>query len=206
MGNIFYSLGLLPSNKVVEVTTKDLIAPYVGQTAPKTEQMINRSLGGIFFIDEAYGLNDGPNGFGKDAMPVLLTKLLDYKGRMVSIAAGYPIEMQEWINTNTGLESRYTRKIYFEDYTDTELAEIFRNIVSKNGLRMDEKADIEMQEYFSTLVFNKSDNFANAREAKNYFDRVKLNQGRRLRGLVSTPGFDKDELFILTQEDMIIKY
>ena len=114
--------------------------------------------------------------------------------------------MQEWINTNTGLESRYTRKIYFEDYTDTELAEIFRNIVSKNGLRMDEKADIEMQEYFSTLVFNKSDNFANAREAKNYFDRVKLNQGRRLRGLVSTPGFDKDELFILTQEDMIIKY
>ena len=206
MGNIFYSLGLLPSNKVVEVTTKDLIAPYVGQTAPKTEQMINRSLGGIFFIDEAYGLNDGPNGFGKDAMPVLLTKLLDYKGKMVSIAAGYPIEMQEWINTNTGLESRYTRKIYFEDYTDTELAEIFRNIVSKNGLRMDEKADIEMQEYFSTLVFNKSDNFAKAREAKNYFDRVKLNQGRRLRGLVSTPGFDKDELFILTQEDMIIKY
>ena len=71
---------------------------------------------------------------------------------------------------------------------------------------MDEKADIEMQEYFSTLVFNKSDNFANAREAKNYFDRVKLNQGRRLGGLVSTPGFDKDELFILTQEDMIIKY
>lgn len=206
MGNIFYSLGLLPSNKVVEVTTKDLIAPYVGQTAPKTEQMINRSLGGIFFIDEAYGLNDGPNGFGKDAMPVLLTKLLDYKGKMVSIAAGYPIEMQEWINTNTGLESRYTRTIYFEDYTDTELAEIFRNIVSKNGLRMDEKADIEMQEYFSTLVFNKSENFANAREAKNYFDRVKLNQGRRLRGLVSTPGFDKDELFILTQEDMIIKY
>lgn len=204
MGNIFYSLGLLPSNKVVEVTTKDLIASYVGQTAPKTEQMINRALGGIFFIDEAYGLNDGPNGFGKDAMPVLLTKLLDYKGKMVSIAAGYPKEMQQWINTNTGLESRYTRKIYFEDYTDKELAEIFKNIVKKNRLHMDERAELEMQRYFSTLVYNKSANFANAREARNYFDRVKLNQGRRLRKVISLPGFEKSELYMLRQEDMII--
>ena len=129
MGNIFYTLGLLPSNKVLEVTTKDLIAGYVGQTAKKTEQMINRAVGGIFFIDEAYGLNDGANGFGKDAMPVLLTKLLDYKGKMVSIAAGYPREMQQWINTNSGLESRYTRKIFFEDYNAEELAQIFKNIV-----------------------------------------------------------------------------
>ncbi len=204
MGNIFYSLGLLPSNKVVEVTTKDLIAPYVGQTAPKTEQMINRAVGGIFFIDEAYGLNDGPNGFGKDVMPVLLTKLLDYKGKMVSIAAGYPKEMQQWINSNTGLESRYTRKIFFDDYTGEELAEIFRNIVKKNGLRLDEYADTEMQRYFMTLVYNKTANFANAREAKNYFDRVKLNQGRRLRKVISLPGFDKDELYLLKKEDMFI--
>lgn len=205
MGNIYYSLGLLPSNKVVEVTSKDLIAPYVGQTAPKTEQMINRSLGGIFFIDEAYSLNDGANGFGKDAMPVLLTKLLDYKGKMVSIAAGYPKEMQQWINTNSGLESRYTRTIYFEDYTANELAEIFRNIVRKNGLRMDEAADKEMQQYFSTLVYNKGENFANAREARNYFDRVKLNQGRRLRGYISASDFNREELFILRADDMIIR-
>ena len=204
MGNIFYSLGLLPSNKVVEVTTKDLIAPYVGQTAPKTEQMINRALGGIFFIDEAYGLNDGTNGFGKDAIPVLLTKLLDYKGRLVSIAAGYPREMQEWIDTNSGLESRYTRKIYFEDYSANELAQIFRNMVSKNNLKTDEAADREMEEYFKRLVSEHRPNFANAREARNYFDRVKLNQGRRLRQLMSLSGFDRQELYWLRAEDMIV--
>ena len=205
MGNIFYSLGLLPSNKVVEVTTKDLIAPYVGQTAPKTEQMINRALGGIFFIDEAYGLNDGANGFGKDAMPVLLTKLLDYKGRMVSIAAGYPREMQQWIDTNSGLESRYTRKIYFEDYTADELAQIFRNMVSSNKLKLDDVADKEMLDYFRNLVAEDRPNFANAREARNYFDRVKLNQGRRLRGLMALPNFDQQELYCLRAEDMIVR-
>jgi len=205
MGNIFYSLGLLPSNKVVEVTTKDLIASYIGQTAPKTEQMINRAVGGIFFIDEAYSLNDGPHGFGKDAMPVLLTKLLDYKGKMVSIAAGYNREMQEWINTNTGLESRYTRKIQFEDYSAEELAQIFRNICQKNDMRLDPAADEEMQRYFNLLVYNKGANFANAREARNYFDRVKLNQGHRLRKELENPGFDKAELNILRRDDMRIR-
>ena len=204
MGNIFYSLGLLPSNKVVEVTTKDLIAPYVGQTAPKTEQMIDRALGGIFFIDEAYGLNDGANGFGKDAMPVLLTKLIDYKGKMVCVAAGYPMEMQDWIDTNSGLESRFTRKIYFEDYSSEELAEIFANIVKKNDMQMDENATSEMKRYFDILVYNKGDNFANAREAGNYFNRVKLNQGRRLRKLMELPGFDRNEMYILRASDMII--
>lgn len=206
MGNIFYSLGVLPSNKVVEVTTKDLVASYVGQTAPKTEQMINRAIGGIFFLDEAYSLNDGANGFGKDAMPVLLTKLLDYKGRMVCIAAGYPDEMQQWIDTNSGLESRFTRKIFFEDYTGDELAQIFRNIVKSEGLRMDDAADQEMQHYFHVLAYpdNKGANFANAREARNYFDRVKLNQGRRLRSIIQLPDFDSSELYILKRDDMFI--
>ena len=205
MGNIFYSLGLLPSNKVVEVTAKDLIAPYVGQTGPKTEQQIDRALGGIFFIDEAYSLNDGQGGFGKDAMPVLLTKLLDYKNRMVSIAAGYPREMHTWMNTNSGLQSRYTRTIFFEDYTGDELAQIFRSKVSANGLTMTPEADNEMQKYFNTLVFNKGANFANAREANNYFDRVKLNQGRRLRRVVALPGFNRDDLKVLVADDMIVE-
>jgi len=70
----------------------------------------------ILFIDEAYGLNDGPGGFGKDAMPTLLTKLLDYKGRMICIAAGYPREIRQWVDTNSGLRSRFTKEIIFEDY------------------------------------------------------------------------------------------
>lgn len=203
MGNIFYSLGLLPSNKVIEVTPKDLIAPYVGQTAPKTEQVVNRAIGGILFLDEAYGLNDGANGFGKDAMPVLLTKLLDLKGRFVCIAAGYHREMQQWIDTNTGLESRFTRRINFEDYSAAELSDIFRSIVRKAGMKMDEGAETEMERYFNILVYNKGRNFANAREARNYFDRVKLNQGRRLRRLIQNPDFDNGELYMLRRDDMM---
>lgn len=205
MGNIYYSLGLLPSNKVIEVTPKDLIAPYVGQTAPKTEQMINRAIGGILFLDEAYGLNDGPNGFGKDAMPVLLTKLLDLKGKFVCIAAGYHREMQQWIDTNTGMDSRFQRRINFEDYSAEELGNIFRGVVRKAGLKMDDGAEAEMERYFNVLVYNKGRNFANAREARNYFDRVKLNQGRRLRELLRNPDFDNSELYVLRREDMIVK-
>ncbi len=204
MGNIFYSLGLLPSNKVVEVTPKDLIAPYVGQTGPKTAQMIDRALGGILFIDEAYGLNDGQmgGGFGKDAMNVLLTKLLDYKGRLVCIAAGYPREIQQWLDTNSGASSRFTREIVFDDYSAEELATIFRNIATKNKMNLDPEADEEMLRYFTKKVNNKSKNFANAREARNYYDRVKLNQGRRLKKCGNQ--IDRDELFMLRKEDMEI--
>lgn len=203
MGNIFYSLGLLPSNKVVEVTSKDLIAKYVGQTAEKTAQQIERSLGGIFFIDEAYSLCD--SGFGKEAMPVLLTKLLDYKGRFVSIAAGYPKEMKQWLATNSGLESRYTRTIHFEDYTAEELAEIFRKIVLKNEMRMTQQADDAMCRYFSDLVYNKTMHFANAREVNNYYDRVKLNQGRRLRKRIYLPNFDRADLHVFEADDMLVE-
>lgn len=203
MGNIFYSLGLLPSNKVLEVKPTDLVAGFVGQTAPKTRQMIDRGLGGVFFIDEAYGLNDG--GFGsRDAMPELLTKLIDYKGKMVCIAAGYPYEMAQWLDLNSGLSSRFTRTITFEDYTGEELAQIFRNIVKKNDMKLDDGAEEEMHRYFDLLVFNKGDNFANAREAVNYFNAVKLRQGSRVRKLLDISGYDREELSILRREDMRI--
>ena len=136
-------------------------------------------------------------------MPVLLTKLLDLKGRFVCIAAGYHREMQQWIDTNTGLESRFTRRINFEDYSAAELSDIFRSIVRKAGMKMDEGAETEMERYFNILVYNKGRNFANAREARNYFDRVKLNQGRRLRRLIQNPDFDNGELYMLRRDDMM---
>lgn len=138
-------------------------------------------------------------------MPVLLTKLLDLKGKFVCIAAGYHREMQQWIDTNTGMDSRFQRRINFEDYSAAELGNIFRGVVRKAGLKMDAGAETEMERYFNVLVYNKGRNFANAREARNYFDRVKLNQGRRLRELLRNPDFDNSELYMLRREDMIIK-
>lgn len=201
MGNIFYSLGLLPSNKLVEVKPADMIAPYVGQTAPKTRQMIERGLGGVLFIDEAYGLNDG--GFGaRDAMPELLTLLNDYRGRMVCIAAGYPREMSEWIGLNSGLDRRFDVKIQFQDYSAEDLAQIFLNVLKKEGMTADNGAVEAMKEYFKTLVFNKSADFGNAAEAIKYFNKVKIKQGGRLRALGN---YDREELYTLRREDMDVE-
>lgn len=110
MGNIFYSLGVLPSNRLLEVTRKDLVEGYVGQTATKTARVVKRAVGGVFFIDEAYSLM-GDN-FGQEATNTILPMLLDYKGKMVCIAAGYPHEIRQWIDTNSGLESRFTKVIH----------------------------------------------------------------------------------------------
>lgn len=202
MGNLMYSLGLLPSNKVVETTPRDYIAQFVGQTAPKTKQTIDRALGGILFIDEAYGLNDGNFGT-RDAMPEFLTKLIDYKGRMIAVAAGYPREIQQWLDTNSGLESRFTRRIVFADYSAEELAEIFRKLADKAKFIISPEAEAVMKTYFRTLVNNKGANFANAREARNYFDRVKIRQGCRLRRMMETrPDFPSDLYYILEEDDM----
>lgn len=204
MAEIFYSLGLLPSNKLIEIKPGDLTAGYVGQTAPKTRQMAERGIGGVLFIDEAYGLKDG--GFGeKDATPELLTILADNKDKMVCIAAGYPYEISEWLACNTGLPRRFTRTIHFEDYNEEDLAKIFLNIAKKNGMRLDDEADAEMRRYFSVLVANKGDGFGNAAEAVNYFNKVKINQGARLRKEMTPEGFRREDLYVLKFDDMQIR-
>ncbi len=201
MGDIFYSLGLLPSNKLVEVKPSDMIIGYIGQTAAQTRKVINRGLGGVLFIDEAYGLHDG--GYGtKDATPELLTMLNDYKGRMVCIAAGYPREITQWLSTNAGLPRRFETHIVFEDYNAEDLTKIFLNIARKESMRLDEFAIEEMQTYFRTLVYNKGADFGNAAEAGKYFSKVKINQGARLRKMAS---YDREELYWLRREDMILE-
>lgn len=201
MGDIFYSLGLLPSNKLVEVKPADMISGFVGQTAPLTRKMMDRGLGGVLFIDEAYGLNDGQFGT-RDATPEMLTLLNDYKGRMVCIAAGYPREMTQWLATNTGFDRRFETKIFFEDYSADELATIFMNILKKEGMKTEEPAQDEMRRYFEVLVYNKGDNFGNAAEAVKYFNKVKINQGARLRKMGA---YEREELYWLRREDMIIE-
>ena len=198
MGNIFYSLGLLPTNKLLEVKPSDLIIGFVGQTAEQTRKMVKRGLGGVFFLDEAYGLHDG--GFGeKDAAPELLTLLNDYEGRMVAIAAGYPREMAAWSASNSGLDRRFKKKIYFEDYSADELAIIFDNLCKKKGMKMLDTACDEMRRYFDRLVRHKSSTFGNAAEAVKYFGQCQINQGARLR---RQGNYTREDLYLFTFEDM----
>ena len=200
MGNIFYSLGVLPSNRLLEVTRKDLVEGYVGQTATKTARVVKRAVGGVFFIDEAYSLM-GDN-FGQEATNTILPMLLDYKGKMVCIAAGYPREIRQWIDTNSGLESRFTKVIHFEDFNPDELVQIFRMKVKKDKLTLTPEAENAMRVYFTDLYNRRERNFANAREVNNYFDRVKKNQSSRLRHEMERPDFDPASYSILLPEDM----
>ncbi len=201
MGNIFHSLGLLPTNKLLEVKPSDLVSGYVGHTGAQTRKMVKRGLGGVFFIDEAYGLHDG--GYGeKDATPELLTLLNDYKGKMVAIVAGYPREMEAWKATNAGIERRFEKKIYFEDYSAGELAVIFENLCRKKGMKILDTARDEMHRYFDKLVRRKSSNFGNAAEAVKYFSQVRVNQGARLR---RQGNYNLEDLYVFTFEDMIIR-
>ena len=202
MADIFYSLGVLPTNKLVEVTRKDLVAGYVGQTALQTEKAVKSAIGGIFFIDEAYSLKGNSGGdFGQEATNTILPMMLDYKGKMVFVAAGYPREMQQWIDTNSGLESRFTKKIVFKDYNGEELAEIFLMKAKNDHLELTPEAETEMHNYFNNLYANRGKNFANAREVNNYFDRVKKNQSTRLAKIMSNPDFDNNAFKELIVED-----
>ena len=206
MGNVFYSLGLLPSNKVIEVSAKDLVAPFVGQTAPKAHAAMMRGLGGVVFIDEAYSITEGANsGFGAEAVAEILQVMENYKNKFICIAAGYPREMSRWLDTNSGLASRFTTTINFEDYSADELATIARNIFAKKNLTLSADADEAMLKHFARLVANKGKNFANAREARNYVDKVILNQGRRLRAEMKLPGFTNERLYQLEAADMKIE-
>jgi SpoVK/Ycf46/Vps4 family AAA+-type ATPase len=202
MADIFHALDVLPTNKLVEVKREDLVMGYVGQTAPNTKEKVKSAIGGVFFIDEAYSLkSEGSGDFGQEATNTLLPLMLDYKGKMVFIAAGYPREIQQWINTNSGLESRFTKTIHFEDYTGEELARIFQMKASNDQLHLTPEADLVMKDYFNSLFENRSRNFANAREVGNYFNRVKRKQSSRLEKRMHEPDFDKNEYKELRVED-----
>ena len=203
MANVFYSLGVLPTNKLVEVTRKDLVAGYIGQTALQTANAVKSAIGGLFFIDEAYSLKGVGGDFGQEATDTILPMMLDYKGKMIFIAAGYPYEIQQWINTNSGLESRFTKKIIFEDYNGEDLAKIFLLKAEKDHLRLTPEAEEAMRKYFNDVYENRSRNFANAREVNNYFVSVKKNQSSRISKRMNDPGFDKDEFRQLLIDDFV---
>lgn len=202
MANIFYALDVLPTNKLVEVKREDLVMGYVGQTAPNTKEKVRSAFGGVFFIDEAYTLkSNGSGDFGQEATNTLLPLMLDYKGKIVFIAAGYPYEIQQWINTNSGLESRFTKTIHFEDYNGEEMAQIFMMKATNDQLQLTPEAETVMKEYFHNLYLHRGHNFANAREVENFFKRVKRRQSSRLEKRMFEPDFNKNEYKVLCVED-----
>ena len=156
-------------NKLIEVTSKDLIAEYVGQTAIKTNEVIQKAKGGILFIDEAYMLGDKQNSYNDDAIGTLIAEMENNRDNLVVIFAGYTKEMQAFLNANSGIASRIGYTLTFDDYTTDELVSIFDGMVRKAGFDIDEGAHEKLREIIEEN--RNKENFGNARFVRNVFEK-----------------------------------
>lgn len=181
LGRFFKAIGLLKNGHVVEVDRASLIGEYIGETAQKTEKVINQALGGILFIDEAYSLkrDKNSNDFGQEAIDIILKRMEDYKDKFFVIAAGYPELMEKFINSNPGLKSRFTHHFYFDDYNSSELAEIFKIFSEKEKYSFNEDAEKFLIEKLDSLIDNTDGSFGNARFVRNLFSETKIELSKR---------------------------
>ena len=201
-GRLYKSLGLLATDQVLEITREDLVSGYVGQTATKTNEVIDRALDGVLFLDEAYGLvRPGSQGdFGPEAVVELLKRMEDDRSRLAVIAAGYPLEMSEFLASNSGFRSRFGATIHFDDYGPVELVQIFEVFAKDADYALDGDARAELQRTMERLHAARDRYFGNARTARNLFDDVIAHQAERLLAPGSSP--DRDALMALTVADV----
>lgn len=167
---IYASLGILEKGHLVEADRQALVASFVGKTAEKTTELINHSLGGTLFIDEAYTLvktGDTGSDFGKEAIDTLLKRMEDDRGKFIVIAAGYTDQMKSFLDSNPGMQSRFTKFITFEDYTPDELMKITEHSLSEKHLVLEATAKTKLAKYFNEIYRTRDKTFGNARLVRN---------------------------------------
>ena len=203
LGKAFRALGVLDRANFVETDRSGLVAKYEGQTAAKTNKLIDSAMGGILFIDEAYQLNQGENDqYGSEAVATLLKRMEDARGSMVVIIAGYSNEMKKFMEINSGLESRFNRTIEFPDYSAKELAEIYRSMAKKAKYRLSDDVEHWLVPYISMLTEKRDKNFGNARWARNLFEKTVERQALRVTDLKDPSA---EELQTLRLKDLGVK-
>lgn len=201
LAGIYHSLGVLEKGQLVEVDRSGLVSGYVGQTAIKTKEVIDSAMGGVLFIDEAYALtaNTGKNDFGMEAVNTLLKEMEDHRDDFIVIVAGYTDLMEEFLDSNPGLRSRFNKIINFQDYMPDELLDIFKSICTKSGMTLTKEAENEVLAYFVERCGLNLKTFANARDIRNFFERAITNQANRL---ANDPNITDAELTTLTLDDV----
>jgi SpoVK/Ycf46/Vps4 family AAA+-type ATPase len=181
IGEIYRDLGLLRRGHVVEVARQDLVAGYLGQTAMKTDSVIDSAVDGVLFIDEAYNLNQGPNdSFGLETINTLLKRMEDDKHRLAVIIAGYPDRISEFINSNPGLERRFRKEVLFEDYKPEELMEIFHQQISQIQGVIAPQLETALINLFTRLYEERDDKFGNAGLVQNLFQSMDELRAQRI--------------------------
>ena len=201
LAGIYKCLGVLSKGQLVEVDRSGLVSGYVGQTAIKTKEVIDSAMGGVLFIDEAYALTTGTGkgDFGQEAVNTLLKEMEDHRDDFIVIVAGYSDLMEEFLDSNPGLRSRFNKIITFQDYMPDELVDIFRSICTKSGMGITEEAEKAVYEYFVERCGMNLKTFANARDIRNFYERAITNQANRLAAIEKPTTY---QLATLTIEDV----
>jgi len=203
LAQMYRAIGLLKRGHLVEVDRSGLVGQYVGTTALKTDRVIRRALDGVLFIDEAYALHRGDErqDFGPEAIETLLKRMEDYRHRLVVIVAGYPRLMQQFLDSNPGLRSRFSREITFPNYSTGELLEITETFARDNEYVLAEGADAEVQAILARAARN--ERFGNARFARTLFEQALNAQALRLSRVTGDElaGLDRSELMALAPDD-----
>ena len=161
MGEILQSMDILPTSRVLEVSRATLVGKYMGETPKIVNNMCDKAIGGILFIDEAYTLSEGGDQYGKEAIDTLMKRMEDDRGKFVVIAAGYKDKMEEFMMMNPGLASRFTHKLHIDDYNEDELLAIYKHMAT---------AEYKALDTIYKMVLAKDESWGNAREMRNLLD------------------------------------
>jgi SpoVK/Ycf46/Vps4 family AAA+-type ATPase len=203
MAQFYRTLNILSKGHLTETDRAGLVAGYVGQTALKVKEVVGHALGGVLFIDEAYALNPGGGGndFGQEAIETLLKMMEDHRHDFIVVVAGYTEKMDDFLSSNPGLRSRFSKFIHFDDYTDKQLVEIFKSFCKKSDFKLTTAAEEELAVIFAVLYQGRDEAFGNARLARNLFETAISKQANRI---VSLPSVNEELLSTLEKEDIPI--
>ncbi len=205
MGKIYKKMGLLSSGHVHEVDRVDLVGEYIGQTAPKVKEAIEKARGGVLFIDEAYSLartNDDTKDFGREVIEILMKEMSNGEGDLAIIAAGYPKEMYHFLNSNPGLKSRFNLTYEFPDFMPQELAQISMYACRKKGIKLTRGARLKIEELITEAFRKRDRTFGNARFVFDLLERAKINLGLRIMRKKDIDNLGVDTLCTVTREDV----
>ena len=203
IARLYKQIGVLQKGQLIEVDRSGLVAGYVGQTALKTQEQIQKALGGVLFIDEAYALAQKDDAFGQEAINTLLKAMEDHRKDLVVIVAGYTKPMEKFIDSNPGLKSRFNKYIEFPDYTIDELMEIFELNCKKYDYVIEEDAKKQVRARLVSKKMQMQENFANAREVRNMFEDIITNQARRVAAMENPTHDDMMKITIMDLTDDI---
>ena len=200
LSQIYRALEILSAGHLLETDRSGLVAGYVGQTAMKVKEVVNKALGGILFIDEAYSLSSGDGeDFGREAIETLLKMMEDHRHDLVVVVAGYTTKMDEFLSSNPGLRSRFNKFIYFEDYTTEQLKQIFQSFCKKADYKLTPAAEERLMSVFNLLTAFRDETFGNARAARNLFEATISKQANRI---VSLPEINEEVLSTIDAMDI----